>query len=134
MLVWRPHVIATYSKGSAGVFAEHSVAGVGGDALGRMHGDRIPEADMLAQVVTIEDDTGVGPQVVRRQPDSSWASMPAYAPPVPVTHRRQRLGMGSGVVEPDGGVVAPADNQIAHRDAVPAPPIALGESSATRWW
>jgi hypothetical protein len=32
---------------AAGVLAEHSVASVGGDALGRVHGDRIAEVDVL---------------------------------------------------------------------------------------
>jgi hypothetical protein len=32
------------------------VAGVGGDALGGMHGDRVAEAHMIAEVVDVEGD------------------------------------------------------------------------------
>ena len=44
---------------AGGVLAEHGVGGVGGDALGGVHGDGVAVGDVLANVVAVEDDAGV---------------------------------------------------------------------------
>ena len=102
---------------AAGVFAEHGVAGVGGDTLSGVHGHRVAEADVLAEVVVVEDDAGpvvetLGSKAIRLGVDRG------DAPAVAVAHRRQRLGIGAGLVEVEGGVVAAADDQVPDRDAL----------------
>lgn len=66
------------------------MAGICRDALGGMHSDRIPEIHVLAQIVVLEEDTSLvvkafGSNMIRLRVD------PVDPPPVPVTHRRQRL-------------------------------------------
>jgi hypothetical protein len=43
-------------------FAEDCVAVVGGDALGGVHGRGVAQGDVLAQVVTVENDAGPSPR------------------------------------------------------------------------
>jgi hypothetical protein len=45
--------------GAAGCFADHRVAGVGGDALGGVHGGGITQGDVVAHVVVVEDGAGL---------------------------------------------------------------------------
>ena len=101
---------------AAGVFAEDGVAGVGGDALGGVHGDRVAEADVLAQVVAFEDDAGAvveafGGNAIGLRVDAG------HPPPVPVAHRRHRLSLSVAWWTLDGGVVAAADDQVPDADA-----------------
>ena len=48
-------------QGAGGVLAEHRVGGVGGDALGAVHGNGVAQNDVLAQVLILED--GAGPVI-----------------------------------------------------------------------
>jgi hypothetical protein len=36
----------------SGVFAQDGVVGLGGDALGRMHSDRVPVGDVFSEIIT----------------------------------------------------------------------------------
>lgn len=104
---------------AVGRLAEDRETCVGGDPLGGVHGDGVPEADVLADVFVAEENPGIvvepfGRNTIRHGVDG------CDSPPVSVAHRRQRFGVGSGVVEGDGGVVAAADYHIPHRHLVAA--------------
>lgn len=89
------------------------MAGISSDPLSRVDGDRVRDADEVAVVIVAEDDVrlviaafsskAIGPGVDGRD-----------APPVPIAHRRHRVGVRTWA-ELDGAVVTAADD-ISHTD------------------
>lgn len=73
-------------QGAASVFTEDGVAGVNGHPLGGMHGDRVTEADMLAQVFRFKESAPIvvepfGNNTIRLGIDGH------DAPTISITHR-----------------------------------------------
>ena len=80
------------------MLAEHGVGGVGGDPLGRVHGDRVPVVNVLVEVVAGED--GAGAVVEAPRGDAVVVGVDGQdVPALSVAHR-----IGCGCVDV-GGVV-----------------------------
>lgn len=76
--------------------AEDGEAGVGGDSLGGVHGGRVAETDVLAEVVGVEENTGAVVEPFGTK-EIALSVDPGDSPPVSVAHRRQRFRIRSGV-------------------------------------
>ena len=93
------------------------MAGVGGDALGGVHGGGIAQGDVVAHVVVVEDGAGVVGEAFGG--DASGGGIEAgHPPPVAVTDLADVLTAlaaraGSHI---NGGVVAAADDDVALAD------------------
>jgi len=115
---------------AACIFAQHGVAGVGGDALGRVHRDGIPVGDVLTHIVAAEDGGPVG-QSTSGDPVAVGVDG-GHPPTISIAHRISRRHVVLSLGDPHRGVVAPADDQIAHCDALSA---SFGDSGRqTQLW
>ena len=80
-------------QGTAGGVAEHGVGGVGGDALRRVHGDRVAVGDVLTQVVPGEGGAGAVIEPAGGDPRVLCGGIDGVdLPAVAVAHRNQRPG------------------------------------------
>ncbi|SKW95498.1 Uncharacterised protein [Mycobacteroides abscessus subsp. abscessus] len=93
------------------------MAGVGGDALGGVHGHRVPQMGVLAQVVPGQDGDGAVVETPRRDPSHGGVD----GEDLPTLSVANRIGVGTtvGAGGDVGGVLA-GDHHVADRDAVPA--------------
>ena len=104
---------------AGGVFAQHDVAGVSGHALGGVHRDGVPVGDVLAHVVAVEGRAGPVTEPASR--DAVAVGVDGGHPPtVSIAHRIGDRQVALGFVDAHGGIVAPADDQIPHGDALSA--------------
>ncbi|SIH07095.1 Uncharacterised protein [Mycobacteroides abscessus subsp. abscessus] len=99
------------------------MGGLGGDALGGVHGDGMSELHMVMEVVVTEDSPGAVAEAAGG--DARVLAVVVnfhYSPALPVPHRRLRQDLGAilRLVDGDAGVVTSADDHIPGGDVVTA--------------
>jgi hypothetical protein len=95
-----------------GVLAQERVGGVGGDALGGVHGDGVAVGDVFADIVVGE---GAQCLVVEAAGDDAVVVLvdPGDAPALSVAYRALFGGGVAGVAQCDGGVVVSGEDEVA---------------------
>ncbi|SIN23693.1 Uncharacterised protein [Mycobacteroides abscessus subsp. abscessus] len=104
-------------RAGRGLGRQQGVAGVGGDALGGVHGHRVPQMGVLAQVIARQDRDRAVVETPRRDPPHIGVD----GEDLPALSVANRIGVGTTVgAGGDVGGVLSGDHHVADRDAVTA--------------